>query len=76
MPELPEIETIATTLRDGTKDQPPIVGRQVLGTQLLWERTLADPKPAEFRSRIIGQTITGTGRRGKYLMLPLTADTL
>lgn len=76
MPELPEIETIATTLRYGTKDQPPVVGRQVLSTQLLWERTLADPGPAEFRARIIGQTITGTGRRGKYLMLPLTADTL
>jgi formamidopyrimidine-DNA glycosylase len=76
MPELPEIETLATTLRDGTEDQPPIVGRQVLGTQLLWERTLADPKPAEFQSRIIGQTITGTGRRGKYLMIPLTVDTL
>ena len=76
MPELPEIETIATTLRDGTENQPPIVGRQVMGIQLLWERTLAHPEPAKFRSRIIGQTITGTGRRGKYLMLPLTADTL
>jgi formamidopyrimidine-DNA glycosylase len=76
MPELPEIETIATTLRHGTEDQPPVVGRQVLDTQVLWERTLADSVPAEFRARIIGQTITGTGRRGKYLMLPLTSDTL
>ena len=76
MPELPEIETIAAILRDGTEDQPPVVGRKVLGTQLLWERTLANPEPAEFHSRILGQTITGTGRRGKYLLLPLTNDTL
>lgn len=76
MPELPEVETIAVILRQGNDDQPPVTGRQVLDTQLLWERTLASPSPAEFKSRIIGQRIEDSGRRGKYLLLQLSADTL
>lgn len=76
MPELPEVETIAVILRQGNDEQPPVTGRQVLDTQLLWERTLASPSPAEFKARILGQTIVDSGRRGKYLLLPLSTDTL
>jgi formamidopyrimidine-DNA glycosylase len=76
MPELPEVETIAVILRQGNDEQPPVTGRQVIDTQLLWERTLASPSPAEFKSRIIGQRIEDSARRGKYLLLPLSADTL
>ena len=76
MPELPEVETIAANLRQGNEDQPAVIGRQVLAAQLLWERTVATPAPDEFQRRIIGQTILDTGRRGKYLLLPLSVDVL
>lgn len=76
MPELPEVETIASILRQGNDDQPPVTGRQVLDAHLLWERTLAAPSSAEFKTRIVGQTIVDSGRRGKYLLLPLSSDTL
>jgi formamidopyrimidine-DNA glycosylase len=76
MPELPEVETIATILRQGKDDQPSVTGRQILAALLLWERTLATPTPTEFETRIVGQTILDSGRRGKYLLLPLSNDTL
>jgi formamidopyrimidine-DNA glycosylase len=76
MPELPEVETIAAILRHGSDDQPPVTGRQILDAHLLWERTLATPPSAVFKARIVGQTIIDSGRRGKYLLLPLSADTL
>jgi formamidopyrimidine-DNA glycosylase len=76
MPELPEVETIAAILRQGNDDQPAVTGRRILDTHLLWERTLATPNPAEFKNRIVGQMIVDSGRRGKYLLLPLSTDTL
>jgi formamidopyrimidine-DNA glycosylase len=72
MPELPEVETIAHSLRDGTPQSPAIIGRRILGFQLLWERTLAEPFPAGFASRLVGQVVEDVGRRGKFLLLRLT----
>lgn len=68
MPELPEVETIARNLR------PALMGKTVIGARLLWPRTLVSPDFAEFQQRITGQVITGTGRRGKYLIVFLTQD--
>ncbi len=76
MPELPEVETIARTLRLGAPPQPPIVGRLILAVDLLWARTLAEPTPAEFQARLPGQQIQDISRRGKFLMLQLTAGWL
>lgn len=76
MPELPEVETIARYLRLGTKDQPALVGRRILGVNLLWERTLAEPSPGEFEPRLVGQKIESIGRRGKYLYFQLSCDWL
>jgi formamidopyrimidine-DNA glycosylase len=70
MPELPEVETIARSL------QPLLMGRRIQSARLLWERTLAEPGAEEFAERICGQTIRSTGRRGKFLLLPLSQDTL
>jgi formamidopyrimidine-DNA glycosylase len=70
MPELPEVETIARGL------QPLLAGRRILSAQLLWERTLAEPGVDEFYARLLGQTIHSTGRRGKFLMLNLSNDTM
>lgn len=76
MPELPEVETIARLLRQGTSSQPSLIGRHILGADLLWERTLAAPPPAQFSSRITGQAIIDISRRGKFLCFQLSRDWL
>ena len=76
MPELPEVETIARILRQGGRDQPSLLCRHILGVNLLWERTLVEPSPAGFSSRLIGQVIVDIGRRGKFLYFQLTRDWL
>src|SRR4030067_1698012 len=76
MPELPEVETIARNSRLGTRGQPALRGRRILRADLLWERTLVEPSPAEFQPRLVGQVIEGVGRRGKYLYFPLNRDSL
>ena len=76
MPELPEVETIARTLREGGQGRAPVVGRVITGAALLWERTLAEPSPDVFFARLPGQQILSVGRRGKFLIFQLSADAL
>jgi formamidopyrimidine-DNA glycosylase len=76
MPELPEVETIAGYLRQGRDGVPSLLGQQITCAQLLWDRTLACPSPTEFFSRIGGQVIREIGRRGKFLLVRLSLDTL
>src|SRR3990172_11882692 len=76
MPELPEVETIRRALAYGGREGLPILGRQVLKTHLLWERTLAEPSPAEFQARLAGQRIQDVGRRGKFLLPHLSQGAL
>ncbi|HSV85373.1 MAG TPA: bifunctional DNA-formamidopyrimidine glycosylase/DNA-(apurinic or apyrimidinic site) lyase [Levilinea sp.] len=76
MPELPEVETIMRTLRDGVSDGLPLPGRTIQYAEVLWRRTLAEPAYAEFVQRIRGQRIERLGRRGKFALLHLTQDTL
>jgi formamidopyrimidine-DNA glycosylase len=65
MPELPEVETIARTLK------PELVGKTILSADLRWARTLAMPSPAQFRRQIAGQRIMDVSRRAKYLLIHL-----
>jgi len=67
MPELPEVETIKNELI------PHVVGRRVAGITLFWEKAVRQPAVPEFRSRLIGQEITGITRRGKYLFFHLSS---
>jgi len=67
MPELPEVETIKNELA------PHIIGHTITGITLFDERILRQPPVEEFNSRLIGQAITGLGRRGKYLFFSLTS---
>ena len=76
MPELPEVETIARILRQGNDSQPSVMGLTIRGVRLLWERTLAEPSPEQFLARIQDQRITGVSRRGKFLILQLSTDSL
>jgi len=66
MPELPEVETIKAEL------MPHVLGRTITGVELYWERIVRQPSVEEFRSRVIGQRITGLSRRGKYLFFHLS----
>jgi len=67
MPELPEVETIKNELA------PHIIGHTITAVTLFDERIVRQPPVAEFNSRLIGETITGVGRRGKYLIFSLTS---
>ena len=76
MPELPEVEVFRRSLAQGRDDSPSILHKKIRGAKLLWERTLASPSPDEFLARVKGQTVEGLGRRGKHLLIQLSADTL
>jgi len=70
MPELPEVETIRIELL------PYVIGRTITGVDLFWERIVRQPSLDEFRSRVVGQKITGISRRGKYLFFHLDGGEL
>ena len=76
MPELPEVETICRSLRDGTEGTPPLVGQQIVGVRLSWPRHVVEPSPARLRRRIRGQTVRDVTRRGKFILLSLDRETL
>jgi formamidopyrimidine-DNA glycosylase len=76
MPELPEVETICRYLRDGNADNPPILGLMIGCAHVLWARSLAMPGVEEFYQRLPGQIVEQIHRRGKFILLSLTNDTL
>ncbi len=76
MPELPEVETIVRALRQGGRGGAALTGRSIQSVTLTWERTLATPGVADFATRITGQTIHDVQRRAKFIVMPLTLDTL
>jgi formamidopyrimidine-DNA glycosylase len=70
MPELPEVETIARTLR------PQLMGRKILEADVRWARTVAMPSVKKFKEQIQGQKIIEVSRRAKFLNIQLTAYNL
>jgi formamidopyrimidine-DNA glycosylase len=71
MPELPEVETVARGLRAA------LVGRTITDVKVLWTRSVVPPDPSAFARRLTGQTVTGVGRRGKWVVMALSGgDTL
>jgi len=66
VPELPEVENIVRSLR------PELVGRQITGFRLLWERTVAAPSPEAFQQMLVGQEVRSVRRRGKFLVFDLS----
>jgi formamidopyrimidine-DNA glycosylase len=68
VPELPEVETVRRGLESA------IVGRTVRAVEVSGRRTVRRQSPAQLESRLIGRTITGAGRRGKFLLLSLDDD--
>lgn len=76
MPELPEVQTIVNILRDGGRDQPGIVGERVKNAKVYWHKTVEQPSPKQFETRILGQTVKDVGRRGKYICIQLSQDVM
>ncbi len=70
MPELPEVETIVRNLH------PALLGKNILSSELLWERTLVSPSPAIFQKRMRGQQIQGIFRRAKFIHIKLSTSNL
>jgi formamidopyrimidine-DNA glycosylase len=76
MPELPEVETIARYLRQGTAGAPGLIGRRAAEVHLLWPRSLESPSEVELQARLPGQVLQSITRRGKFLLLHFDLDTL
>ncbi|MCV6985962.1 DNA-formamidopyrimidine glycosylase [Mycobacterium shinjukuense] len=71
MPELPEVEVVRRGLQDH------VVGRTIATVRVHHPRAVRRhlAGPADLTARLRGATITGTGRRGKYLWLTLDPGT-
>ncbi|HTX25354.1 MAG TPA: bifunctional DNA-formamidopyrimidine glycosylase/DNA-(apurinic or apyrimidinic site) lyase [Steroidobacteraceae bacterium] len=69
MPELPEVETT----RRGV--EPYVLGRTIVALNV-HEPRLRWRIPADLPEQLAGQSVRGTGRRAKYLLLELTHGTL
>jgi formamidopyrimidine-DNA glycosylase len=76
VPELPEVETIARTLREGRNGSPSLLGRRIERVTLRWPGHVGSPTPAAFRRRIQGQVVRDVSRRGKFLVFSLDRGTL
>ena len=66
MPELPEVETVRRGL------QPAMEGAQIKKAEVR-RKDLRFPFQKDFVARLEGQTVTGLGRRAKYLMADLAS---
>ena len=66
LPELPEVETIATDLR------PLLVGEVIERAELRFPAIVRHPEPEAFAREVAGRRVTALDRRGKYLLLRLS----
>ncbi|MGH6779341.1 MAG: bifunctional DNA-formamidopyrimidine glycosylase/DNA-(apurinic or apyrimidinic site) lyase [Bradyrhizobium sp.] len=64
MPELPEVETVRRGL------QPVMEGSKIVRAEVR-RKDLRFPFQKDFAARLEGQTVTGLGRRAKYLLADL-----
>jgi formamidopyrimidine-DNA glycosylase len=65
MPELPEVETTVRYLRERISDQT------IVGSRILWPRTIATHSPKSFSQTLSGLSISKVSRRGKYIEITL-----
>ena len=72
MPELPEVETIIRRLRNGTSDNPGVIGQTIQSVAITWPKIIAAPSPDKFKQSLSGKTIIAARRRGKFLHFPLS----
>lgn len=63
MPELPEVESIRRVI------EPQIQGLRVAEVTVAREEVVAHPSAREFCERLVGQSVAGMARRGKFLYI-------
>jgi formamidopyrimidine-DNA glycosylase len=68
VPELPEVETLRRGLEKG------ILNRRIVRADVANAKVLKEQTEAAFRERIVGKRIEHVDRRGKYLLVALTAE--
>ena len=76
MPELPEVETIIQNLRRGNTETPSAIGQTFASVQVLWSKSIVEPKITQFERQLPDQMIMDIRRRGKFLHFPLSSDHL
>jgi formamidopyrimidine-DNA glycosylase len=65
MPEAPEVEAVARTLR------PLLVGRKIRSVQIRHAIAIRPQGSRTIKKHLVGARLQGVERRGKYLLLPL-----
>lgn len=65
MPELPEVETVAATLRH------QLQGVEIQHVSVLWDNIIAEGSVEEFKKRLVGQSFQDFHRHGKYIIFEL-----
>lgn len=63
MPELPEVESVVRDLR------VRLTGRTFTNVTILWPGSIAALAPRLFVDSLAGRTVTGVGRRGKWIRI-------
>ena len=66
MPELPEVETIKNELWG------KLLGRHFTGISVHYDRMVQQPQAEELPQQLIGHTIVGLERRGKFIIVDLS----
>lgn len=67
MPELPEVEHVVRALR-------AVVGRRIKATEIRLPKLIFPTSLSLFKRKLNGSTITGVGRRGKFILIELDSN--
>tara|TARA_Y100001970_G_C14256653_1_gene875979 strand:+ start:30 stop:854 length:825 start_codon:yes stop_codon:yes gene_type:complete len=70
MPELPEVETVAQSIKKH------LIGIKFDSLTLNWKKTLHNFTPADFKNKLQGKSISNIYRRGKYIIIDLDGQLL
>jgi formamidopyrimidine-DNA glycosylase len=68
MPELPEVEHVVRALHR------VIVGRRIIATEIRLPKLILPASSSIFNRKLKGATITGVGRRGKFILIEIESD--
>src|SRR5690349_7080575 len=70
MAEVPEVETIASDLRQA------VVGRTIQRTEVFLAAAIRFPTAEEFNNVLTDRVVLDARRRAKYILMPLSGDLL
>src|SRR5437868_5135790 len=68
MPELPEVETVVTSIC-----RSEIFNKKILRVDIHFMKLIDGPLKKEFHKEVVGFAITGCKRRGKHIILSLSS---